>query len=144
MTGSTPEHFRAARERAGLSVAEVAVRAGVAEPCIWDVESYEDELTSVYSPAQLRRFAAVLGVRPVDLLGVEPVADPVSHVDLAAMIRGHCQVRGITIDEFGDAAGWEVKEAVDAPERLLHEVSIDGIRDICRELGIDWQRFIGA
>ena len=49
---------------------------------------------------------------------------------------------GVLADEFGEAAGWDISKAVDAPQRLLTDISLDGIRDICRELGIDWQRVI--
>lgn len=141
---STSNRFRVARERAGLSIAETATRAGISEPCVWDLEIHDDELMTVYSPAYLQRFASVLGVAPRELAGTDDRDAPISAGELATAIREHCRVRGITLDEFGDAAGWDVSKSVDTPQVLLNDISIDGIRDICRELGIDWQRFISG
>jgi len=62
---------------------------------------------------------------------------------LAALIREHCRSRGITIGQFEDASGWHLAKSLDDPARFLHDdYSLDGIQDICRELGVDWQRFI--
>jgi transcriptional regulator with XRE-family HTH domain len=141
---STSTRFRNARERAGLSVAETAARAGVPEACVWDLESYDDELMTAYSAADLRRFAAVLSVAPRELLGTDDRGAPVSPDELALAIRAHCQARGMTSDAFGEAAGWDVSKAVNSPQMLLTDFSIDGVRDICRELGIQWQRIISG
>jgi transcriptional regulator with XRE-family HTH domain len=136
--------FRAARARAGLSIAETATRAGVSEPCVWDLETHDDELMTVYSPADLQRFAGVLSVAPRELVGTEERDDPISADELASAIREHCRARSMTLNEFGDAAGWDIGKAVDTPQMLLSDISIDGIRDICGQLGIDWQRFISG
>ena len=141
---SIPDRFRAARERAGLSVAETAARAGVSEPCVWDLESHDDELMTVYSPADLLRFASILHVTPRELVGTEERNNPISADGLASAIREYCRVRNITLEEFGDATGWGVSKAAKAPQLLLSEFSLDGIRDVCRKLGIDWQRFISG
>jgi transcriptional regulator with XRE-family HTH domain len=139
---SIAERFRLARERAGLSMAEVAARADVSEPCVCDLEGFNDELMTAYSAADLQRFAAVLSVAPWELLGTEDGDAPISAGDLGAAVREHCRARGMTLDDFGDAAGWDVSKAADEPQLLLTDFSLDGIRDICREVGVDWQRFI--
>lgn len=141
---STADRFRAARERAGLSIAKTAARAGVSESCVWDLESYDDELMMVYSPADLQRFAGILCVTPRELVGTEERGDPISADQLASAIREYCRLRNRTLEEFGDAAGWDVSKAADVPQLLLSDISLDGIRDICRELGVDWQRFISG
>ena len=75
-------------------------------------------------------------------MGTEERDDPMSADELASIIREHCRTRNITLDEFADAAGWDVSKAADAPQLLLSDFSLDGVRDICRELGVEWQRFI--
>jgi transcriptional regulator with XRE-family HTH domain len=141
---STSARFRAARERAGLSIAETAARAGVSEPCVWDLEAHDDELMTVYSAAALQRFALAFSVAPCELVGTGERDDPISADKLASMIREHRRMRNITLEQFGEAAGWDVSKAADAPQLLLTDFSLDGIRDICRELGVDWQRFISG
>jgi transcriptional regulator with XRE-family HTH domain len=134
-TVSTSARFRAAREHAGLSIAETAARTGVSEPSVWDLETHDDELMMVYSPGELQRFAGAFSVAPRELVGTEEHDDhPVSANELASAIREHCQMRNMTLVAIGDAAGWDVSEAANAPELLLSDFSIDGIRDICREL----------
>jgi transcriptional regulator with XRE-family HTH domain len=141
---SIAKRFRLARERASLSIAEMAVRAGISEPCIWDLETYDNELMTVYSPADLYRFADILSVAPTELVGTETPDAHLSASELASAICEHCQVRRRTLEEFGHAAGWDICEAVGAPQLLLTDFSIDGIQDICRELDVDWRRFISG
>jgi|SRR6187399_3202792 len=114
---------------------------GISNASLWDIEC-SDELT-IYSPTEIRQFCQVLGLSPKELFGVETSASGITAADLAALIREHCLSRGITIDQFEDSSGWYVAKSLDDPERFLHnDYSIEGIQDICRELGVDWQRFI--
>jgi hypothetical protein len=115
---------------------------GISPGSFWDIECIDDELT-IYSPTEIRRFCQVLSVSPRELFGIELQAAPLTAADLAALIREHCRSRGITIEQFEDASGWHLAKGLDAPERFMHDdYSIDGIQDICRELGVDWHRFI--
>jgi transcriptional regulator with XRE-family HTH domain len=143
-TLSTAARFRAARTQAGLSIAQTATRTGVSEASVWDLETYDDELMTTCSPARLLRFAEVFGVAPGELLGTEAHRDPVSASELASLIREHCRTSGISLDAFGDAAGWDVSKAADVPHLLLSDFPLDGIRDICQLLRIDWQRFVSG
>jgi hypothetical protein len=141
-TAPNAVRFREARERVGLSPDEASSRMDISQPALWDIECLDDELT-IYSPAKIRRFCEVLCIRPRELFGIESQATPLGVADLAALIREHCRSRAITIEQFEDSSGWRVAKSLDDPERcFLDDNSIDGIQDICRELGVDWQRFI--
>ena len=134
--------FREARERVGLSPDEAALRMGISTASLWDIECCDNELT-IYSPTEIRRFCQILSVSPRELFGIEVQAAPLSAADLATLIRKHCLSKCITIEQFEDEAGWDLVKSLDEPERFLHDdYSIDGIQDICRVLGVDWQRFI--
>lgn len=89
------------------------------------------------------RFAAVLGVAPRELLGTEQRDDPISANQLASAIHEQCRARGITLDDLSKRAGWDISQAADAPQLLLADFT-DGIRDICRALGLDWHRFVSG
>lgn len=141
---SHADRFRKFRERAGLTVSELAERTSLSEASVFDLESFDDELNTVYGPSDLTRFAAVLGVSPADLLGIEHADAPVTPDALAAAIRGFCTAGGVTVAAFEDMAGWSVAASLDHPDKFLHEYNIDGIRDICRTLNIDWERFISG
>lgn len=141
---SPSTRFREFRERAGLSHDAVARQVGISTHSVWDIESYEDELASCYSPDQLRAFARVLGVHSVEFFGVTPAEDAVSVSDLVCMIREECERRGVSVAQFGDLVGWRLEQCNASPERLLADVSTDGLREICRELGVDWHRVLSG
>ena len=69
----------------------------------------------------------------------EPV---VSAIELVALIREECRKRGVTLEQFEDAVGWRLSQCMDPPERLLEDMTLDGLQWLCRELGIDWHRVI--
>ena len=114
---------------------------GISTASLWDIEC-SDELP-IYSPTEIRRFGDVLRVSPRELFSIESQTAPLTATALATLIREHCQSRGITIEQFEESTGWYVGKSLDDPERFLHEdYSIEGIQDICRALGVDWQRFV--
>jgi transcriptional regulator with XRE-family HTH domain len=141
-TMSLSKRFRELRERAGLSPDEAASRMGISSPCVWEIESHEDELASCYSPCKVQQFCAALGVRPGELLGVTTTESAVSARELVEGIHAECRKRRMTIEKFEDVVGWRLSQSMEPPERLLEDMTLDGLLWLCRELGIDWHRVI--
>ncbi len=137
--GSLPTRFRQLRERAGLSENEAGQKIGAS---VWDIEAFEDELTSCYSPAQVRKFCRVLQARPAELVAVNTSEPSVSAQEPVGLIHEECRKRGVTLEQFEDAVGWQLGQCMDPPERLLEGMTLDGLQWLCRELGIDWHRVI--
>ena len=135
------ERFRRTRERAGLTIADVAARAGLSEGSVWDLESFDDELTLVYGPSDLARLTAVLGTSPAELLGLGHDSDPIGPAALAVAVRIFCETAAVTVAEFEEACGWHVADALDHPRLFLDAFSIDGIRDVCRAVHLPWEPF---
>jgi transcriptional regulator with XRE-family HTH domain len=133
--------FREARERAGFSPEEAARLMCISSALLREIESVEDELTSIHSPADVQRFCSVLGIRPQELLGVRSNARPLTAGEMAGLICEHCQSKGLAIGHFEHAVGWSVARSLERPVRFLHDYSVSGIQDICRELGVNWERF---
>jgi len=136
--------FREARERAGLSRDDAAAKMDIPADCIWDIETQDDELCTSYSPADIQRFCEVLAIRPADLFNIQIAEPPITAPQLAALIHEHCHTRNITVPQFEDAVGWRLTESLIDPEDLFEDLSIDGLRWVCDELGIPWQRIILA
>ena len=105
--------FREARERSRLSTAELAAGCGVSHASIWDIETCEGDLTRCYSPRDLQRFAAVLGVRPAELFGEDVSEAAVSPDELVHRIHEECRSRGVTLQEFEDIVGWRLIECIE-------------------------------
>jgi len=143
MSATEPHlRFREARERAGLSADEMAGRCDLSIAQLWDIESFEGDLTSCYSPNELRRFCQILGIRPVELFGGEISERAVPATELAQRIHEECRSRGITLEQFEDAVGWRLSKCIQPPEMLLEDLSIDGLQWLGRELRIDWRRVL--
>jgi len=115
---------------------------GVSSPCIWDIESFEDELCSCFSPFEVRQFCEVLGARPAEPFDVSTTESAVSAKELVERIHAECRKRGVTLEQFEDAVGWRLGQCMEPPERLLNDMTLDGLKWLCRELGIDWHRVI--
>lgn len=145
MTCTTPsQRFLEARERLQLSVEEAAQLCGISAACVRDLESYPDELTSCYSAVDLVRFSKVLQISPSAFFGDEVTEPAVSPSELEDRIRDECSARKITLEQFEDVVGWKLGESMTPPERLLEEMTLDGLQWLCRELRIDWRRVIAA
>jgi transcriptional regulator with XRE-family HTH domain len=141
-TKSPATRFREFRERAILSHDEAARQMGISSPSIWDIESIEDELSSVYSPSEIQRFSQVLGVRPIELFSANVSDSPISAVELVRLIHEQCRLRGVSLEQFENAVGWRLSACISPPEHLLEDISIDGLQWLCRELEVDWHRVI--
>jgi hypothetical protein len=139
---SIASRFKRFRERAGLGHDQVAAQVGleIGASAIWDIESHEDELSSCYSPAQVRRFCDLLRVTPAELFGMATPEPPISPRELVRLIDEECRRRHVSVEQFEDAVGWSLVGFMDPPERLFQDMTVDGLQWLCRELRVDWQR----
>ncbi len=132
--------FREVRERLGLNESELAIQSGLCAAAIWDIEACEGDLTGCYSPGDLRKICQVLRIHPVELFG-EQISEPeVSAEELVRLIHEECILRNVTIEQFEQAVGWRLSACIEPPQKLLEDISIDGLQWLCRELRIDWRR----
>lgn len=134
--------FREARERVGLSPKEVAERSGVPHADVWEIEGLDGDLTCCYSPRQVQQLCSVIGIRPVELFADSVSEPPVSTDELARLIHAECRTRGVTLEQFEDVVGWRLTACIAPPEKLLEDMTVDGLQWLCRELRIDWRRVL--
>lgn len=117
---------------------------GISKACVHDLEDFEDELETCYSPRDIQKFAQIFGAHPLDFIGGPPAQPPVFVSELPLRIHQHCHSRGISLEQFEDAAGWNIAASLDPPELLLENLSLAGLQDVCRELGLEWQRIVAS
>lgn len=142
-SGTSPHvRFRQARERIGLLPDELAAQSGIPAAGIWDIEAFEGDLTSSYSPKDVQRLCRVLAISPVALFGDAVVEPPITAADLVGRIKVECSLRNISLAEFEEVVGWSLAVGMEAPEKLLENMTIDGLQWLCRELRIDWRRVL--
>jgi hypothetical protein len=141
---TTPPHirFREARERRGLETHDLAFDSGVgaSDLEVFDIENFEGELTACYSPMDVQKFCRVLCIRPVELFADSIAESPVTAGELVQRIHAECRSRDVTLEQLEDAVGWRLSACIEPPERLLEDMTVDGLQWLCRELRIDWRR----
>jgi hypothetical protein len=134
------DHLREAREAKGLSPQQLATRFGSEGHLCPDLELYDDELFTCISISDLLRLAEVLGTSAPALLFGEDVPAPIqalSFSNIADRIRSHLSAVKATPDAWGELVGWDVQPILADP-RALGTYNVQGLRDICSGLGLDW------
>jgi transcriptional regulator with XRE-family HTH domain len=125
----------AARMRSGKSEKEVANIAGTSPYNYYDLECHDSELYQATPLFELRKICEALGIKIIDLFTKSGATEGIAQ--LADEIRRYLNEKNRPLAEFEEAAGWEVGEFIDNPNSAL-ELPIDWLRDVCRELGVDW------
>ena len=137
------KRIAAAREKAGLSHEVVAHSIGLDAPSYWDLEAYDDEAFMAVSIAELVALARTLGVSTLDLL--EPTLsaplEPISYAELAELIRARIVLDDVDVDTWGARVGWDVSDIL-ANADSVADLNLDGLRDICSALGVDWRAVV--
>jgi hypothetical protein len=141
---AAPLPIAVARERAGLSVPELASAIGINEAWCWDLLVHEEELFCTLSLRQFLKAASALRVSPFSLLP-EPVAPPNegrSFEELTQLIIRFCAEREITSEQFGELAGWDVQGMLKAPSTAIDVWDLECLRDVCVALNLHWPDFL--
>lgn len=140
------ERLKLAREQRGLTHEALAAATGLPPASIADLESYDDELTSNLSLTNLRALCGLLQLSPMALLlgAVPPMtASPISLSELAiALGRAH-EASGLSVAQFSERVGWELKDVLTDPRAFGH-FTVDGLRDVCAEAGVDWTAVLAS
>src|SRR5690606_15442075 len=120
--GSPPPYatrLREARERAGLTLQELSERTGLSYDRLFDVESYDDELWSTMSVADVAALAGALALSPRELVAPDGEAAGLGVLapqDLVRSIREHLDRRGMELASFEAEVGWEVGGVMTDPK----------------------------
>ena len=135
------ERLRKARENAGKSPQEVAAAVGMNVPsyCDLEAEGY-DELWNNISLAELRDICRTLGIHARDLFedaAGQERASVVSFALISDSLRRHLSHHNTALDAFENQVGWSLATFLEDPEAAW-DWNVDGLRDVCRPLLIEW------
>jgi hypothetical protein len=134
----------AAAEAAGVLAPELATLLGISEPAAWDLLTHTDELSMCLSLRQLLRLSARLRVPAWSLLPEPPAPRREHHslAHLAAEVSAYCAAHQISIEQFGDLAGWDVQHFIATPDSALDDWCLDTLTAICHTLGLHWPDYL--
>jgi transcriptional regulator with XRE-family HTH domain len=129
-----------ARLRTGLSDTEVARRLGLTVSSYCDLERHDDEAFEVISLRDLEALGRILRVQPrVLLLGseAEGLKQSITEGEITERLGQKMLESGQSVEQFGDAIGWNIKELLGDP-KTLWSFNVEGLYDLCKPIGVDW------
>ena len=143
--GPAAVRIAAARKAVGLTEPEVAEAAALSDAEYADLESYDDEAFTCISLRQLCRLAQVLTVRPEDIVAAEQGMEheAVSPTSLVSALKARMVATQESTEGFSERVGWAVEELLSDPRRIW-EWNVDGLHDLCREIGVQWLGVLAA
>ena len=131
------EAVRAARKAAGKDPGELAAALDMSYESYRDIESYDDELTSVISFREAVTLADLLELDLRRLFGADETV--ITFADLAAALR--VRLGETPLEQLENELGWELADAVADPDAFA-EFSLDGLADVAAPLGLDWRQLL--
>jgi transcriptional regulator with XRE-family HTH domain len=137
---SVATRIHEARLRTGLSDTEVALRVDLTIASYSDLEGRDDEAFLSISLRTLESLGQILAVQPrVLLLGAEAegLKQSITEVEITARLAEKMSETGQTIEQFGDAVGWDIRELLADPKTLWN-FNVEGLYDLCKAIGADW------
>ena len=124
--------IRAARERTGKSISDVATLLGMTLPAYRDLEDFEGELTQTVSLETFVRIMRVLGLHLRDLFEAEQDrSDTVSLSRLRELVEEARTQRGLSQSELEEAVGWDLSRFFQDPMSAMNW-NIDCLIDVAR------------
>jgi len=150
---SVNQTIKAARERFGLTLADVAARSGLSWNEYFDVELHDDEAFTVVHLRHLKKLCEVLQLDLLDLLGIECAfcgkqeqAAAMPPVPRDELIRTRRVAFGLTQDQIGDLIGFYTVAIVDMENDpgFLERWSVELIVELAGYLEVPVQVLLGV
>jgi hypothetical protein len=143
MTGTRAEgtgyaaRVQAAREVSGKKPAELAAELHMSYESYRDIESYDDEITSVLSFRDVVALGRLVRLDLRRLFGADDKI--VTFEELAEAIRA--RLDKTPLEQLEDEVGWELAGAVSDPA-AFSDFTLDGLADVSAPFGIDWRHLL--
>ena len=105
-----------------------------------DLERYDDEAFTSVSLLTLARVGQALAIAPSEMLLGETskgLRQTVAFDMVAKRLVEVMETDRITVDEYGQRIGWDVRDIVSNPNGLWN-CNVDALYHICAAIGIDW------
>lgn len=138
--------IREARERLGLWPGHVADQAGLNDNWYFDVEHFDDEVTSNISLNQLVIIARALNLTPLEILegpGYPAPSRRLPLAEVAARASQRMAADGLSVEAYSDRVGWEMALVFARPDHI-RTYTVDALKAICADIGLDWHEALPA
>jgi hypothetical protein len=112
---------------------------GLSVPWYYHREESPDEVFSNLSLLHLKALGQTLALEPATILvgdGAQP-AQRRPFRDVVDALQRRMDSEHLDADTLGDRLGWDIRALLADPEDLWN-FNVDGLRDVCEGVGIDW------
>lgn len=133
------ERIRAARERAGLELGDMAGQLDMSFESYRDLEDFDDDVFGLHLKT-VHRLASVLGLSVRYILDGDASGGPVrsiSFADFSSAVAESVRASGGDADAWGERVGWDVEPLLRDPEEIWN-CCPEGLREVADAVGIDW------
>lgn len=128
---------RTAREAAGKDPGELAAALDMSYESYRDIESFDDEITSVVSFRDVVTLADLLELDLRRMFGADDTVK--TFEDLAAALR--VRLDETPLEQLENELGWELGAALADPAAFA-DFSLDGLADVAGPVGLDWRQLL--
>lgn len=131
------EIIRRARERAGLSLANVAEMLGTTPEHVRDIEDYTDEMDLTVSVAECIELLDRLEIGTAELVGSE-AGSAKTDLSLAGFVEVLRQLHASESEhgrDLEEVVGYEIAGVFSAPSRI-YQWNLDLLKNVCAKLGM--------
>ncbi len=126
------------REKSGKDPYDLREFTGGSVPSYYDMENCDGDLFITISLGELRKLCRALGAKPRDVFqAADERKISISIEDLSARIKSHIKAKGQPVADFETQAGFYIEAALADSSNIL-TWSIECLRSVCDELGINW------
>jgi hypothetical protein len=139
--------LREARTALGLTAAEFARKISYPNgiSAYLDLEASPGDLFMTVSLAELSALGSELGIDPLVLLcdDREAIREPsaLTFEQVAEAVASFRVAEGLSAEAVSEHLGWDVAGVLADPQALW-DFNVDGLRDICGPVGLDWRRAV--
>jgi transcriptional regulator with XRE-family HTH domain len=136
---SCASRIREARIQSGLTLDEIAAQLNLPIAAYDDLERYDDEAFTVATIKTLRALGEVVGLQPGELLlGPEGRRDrTISAAQLSRTLHDSLERGGQTLDQFGDAIGWDLAPLLADPAKWDNQ-GVELLYLVSKQAQVDW------
>jgi len=141
------QRIAARRTERKVGLLNLAKSVGITIPWARDLEADDSEVPMTLSLGQVCRLAESLSVAPRALVCGDVCPTTIAAVTpktVVEAIKAHLSNNQLTVEQFGDAVGWDVQSVIGDASRIWPDWNLDQAHDVCEALGIDWRGLLPA
>jgi len=128
-----------------VTPAELAALVGINVESYRDLEAYDAEAFMCLSLRQLCTLADALEVSARSLVSDDPdlpVRARLTPDEIVAALRRRLVTTNGDVQALGEQLGWDVANALEDSATLWEDWGIDGLRDVCDPLDLEWRALL--